>query len=43
MFEQMLAKEDKTENSLAKKLKAMYSLTFTYDFEYDNDIVFFAH
>lgn len=43
MFEQMLAKEDKTENSLAKKSKAMYSLTFTYDFEYDNDIVFFAH
>lgn len=23
--------------------KSMYTLTFTYDFEYDKDIVFFAH
>lgn len=26
-----------------KDIKAMYSLTFTYDFEYENDIVFFCY
>lgn len=43
VFEQMLAKENKGDSSLATKSKAMYSLTFTYDFEYENDTVFFAY
>ena len=26
-----------------KRMKVLYTLTFSYTFEYDNDIVFFAH
>lgn len=38
----MLAKATKEETSITKN-KSMYSLTFSYDFEYENDVVFFAH
>ena len=41
MFESMADKGGK--DSTLEKNKAMYSLTFTYDFEYENDIVFFCH
>ena len=26
-----------------KRMKVLYTLTFSYTFEYDNDVVFFAH
>lgn len=36
-------KNDDLRSELFKRIKVLYTLTFSYTFGYDNDIVFFSH
>jgi hypothetical protein len=35
--------DDQEEETVEEKTRVLYSLSFEYTFEYDNDVVFFSH